>query len=61
MVPPEKFPGNWEDIPQAGINYCMLKKSFTPTEYGEAIAEYCNISEEQYPQKKSPFLEKQGL
>lgn len=33
---------------KAGINYCMLKKSFTPKEYGEAIAEYCDISEEQY-------------
>lgn len=22
MVLPEKFPGNWDDIPKAGINYC---------------------------------------
>ena len=22
MVLPKKFPGNWDDIPQAGINYC---------------------------------------
>ena len=22
MALPEKFPGNWDDIPKAGINYC---------------------------------------
>lgn len=33
---------------KAGVNYCMLKKSFTPKQYGEAIQEYCNMSEEQY-------------
>lgn len=29
---------------KAGVNYCMLKRSYTPKEYGEKIAEYCDIS-----------------
>ena len=35
---------------KAGINYCMLKKSYTPKQYGEAIANYCNMSETDYKQ-----------
>ena len=33
---------------KAGVNYCMLKKSYTPKEYGEKIAEYCDMSEAEY-------------
>jgi glycosyltransferase involved in cell wall biosynthesis len=35
---------------KAGVNYCMLKKDFTPKEYGEAIANYCFMREEDYRQ-----------
>ena len=35
---------------KAGVNYCMIKKSSTPKEYGEAIAEYCNMQESEYRQ-----------
>ena len=35
---------------KAGINYCMLKKDFTPKQYGEAIANFCNMSESEYRQ-----------
>jgi hypothetical protein len=33
---------------KAGVNYCMLKKSYTPKEYGEKIAEYCDMPETEY-------------
>lgn len=33
---------------KAGVNYCMLKKSYTPKQYGEAIAEYCDMPESEY-------------
>lgn len=33
---------------KAGVNYCMLKKSYTPKEYGEKIAEYCDMPESEY-------------
>lgn len=35
---------------KAGINYCMIKKSSTPKQYGEAIQEYCDMPEETYRQ-----------
>ena len=35
---------------KAGINYCMLKKSFTPKQYGEAITNFCDMSESDYHQ-----------
>jgi len=35
---------------KAGVNYCMLKKAFTPKQYGEAIQEYCNMDENTYRQ-----------
>jgi glycosyltransferase involved in cell wall biosynthesis len=35
---------------KAGINYCMIKKSSTPKQYGEAIANFCNMSEADYRQ-----------
>ena len=35
---------------KAGINYCMVKKSSTPKQYGEAIANFCNMSEADYRQ-----------
>lgn len=33
---------------KAGQNYCMLKNSFTPKEYGEAIEHYCDMSSMEY-------------
>ena len=33
---------------KAGINYCMLKKSYTPKQYAEKIAEYCDMPEADY-------------
>jgi glycosyltransferase involved in cell wall biosynthesis len=33
---------------KAGVNYCMLKKSYTPKQYGEAIAAYCDMPESEY-------------
>lgn len=35
---------------KSGVNYCMLKKSFTPREYGEAIVSYCEMPEKDYRQ-----------
>jgi len=35
---------------KAGINYCMIKKSSTPKEYGQAITNFCNMSEADYRQ-----------
>jgi glycosyltransferase involved in cell wall biosynthesis len=35
---------------KAGINYCMLKKSYTPKQYGEAITNFCDMSESDYHQ-----------
>jgi glycosyltransferase involved in cell wall biosynthesis len=35
---------------KAGVNYCMIKKSSTPKQYGEAIANFCNMSEADYRQ-----------
>lgn len=35
---------------KAGVHYCMLKKDFTPKQYGEAITNYCNMSEADYRQ-----------
>jgi glycosyltransferase involved in cell wall biosynthesis len=35
---------------KAGINYCMIKKSSTPKQYGEAITNFCNMSEADYRQ-----------
>lgn len=35
---------------KAGVNYCMLKKSYTPKQYAEKITEYCDISPESYKQ-----------
>jgi glycosyltransferase involved in cell wall biosynthesis len=35
---------------KAGINYCMIKKSSTPKQYGEAITNFCNMSETDYRQ-----------
>jgi glycosyltransferase involved in cell wall biosynthesis len=33
---------------KAGEHYCMLRKDFTPKQYGEAIANFCNMSEADY-------------
>jgi len=33
---------------KAGEHYCMLRKDFTPKQYGEAIANFCNMSESDY-------------
>lgn len=33
---------------KAGVNYCMLRRSYTPKEYGEAISEFCSMSEAEY-------------
>lgn len=38
---------------KAGVNYCMLKRSFTPKEYGEAIVNYCNIDPKTYKEIQS--------
>lgn len=35
---------------KAGVNYCMIKKSSTPKEYGQAITNFCNMSEADYRQ-----------
>ena len=35
---------------KAGVNYCMLKKSYTPKQYGETIANFCNMPEADYRQ-----------
>jgi len=35
---------------KAGINYCMIKKGSTPKEYGQAITNFCNMSEADYRQ-----------
>jgi hypothetical protein len=35
---------------KAGINYCMLRKDFTPKQYGEAITNFCNMPESDYRQ-----------
>ena len=35
---------------KAGVNYCMIKKGSTPKQYGEAIANYCAMSEADYRQ-----------
>jgi glycosyltransferase involved in cell wall biosynthesis len=35
---------------KAGTHYCMLKKDYTPKQYGEAIANFCNMPESQYKQ-----------
>ena len=35
---------------KAGINYCMIKKGSTPKQYGEAIANFCNMPEADYRQ-----------
>jgi len=35
---------------KAGVNYCMIKKGSTPKQYGEAIANFCNMSEDDYRQ-----------
>jgi glycosyltransferase involved in cell wall biosynthesis len=35
---------------KAGINYCMIKKGSTPKEYGQAIANFCDMSEADYRQ-----------
>ena len=35
---------------KAGINYCMIKKSSTPKQYGEAITNFCNMGEADYRQ-----------
>jgi glycosyltransferase involved in cell wall biosynthesis len=35
---------------KAGINYCMLKRSYTPRQYAEKITEYCDMSPEAYKQ-----------
>jgi glycosyltransferase involved in cell wall biosynthesis len=35
---------------KAGVNYCMIKKGSTPKEYGQAITNFCNMSEADYKQ-----------
>jgi glycosyltransferase involved in cell wall biosynthesis len=35
---------------KAGVNYCMLKRSYTPRQYAEKITEYCDMSPEAYKQ-----------
>ena len=38
---------------KSGVNYCMLKRDYTPKQYGEAIQEFCNISKSDYEQIQS--------
>ena len=33
-----------------GVHYCMLKKDYNPKQYGEAIANFCDMSEADYKQ-----------
>ena len=35
---------------KAGVNYCMIKKGSSPKEYGQAITNFCNMSEADYKQ-----------
>jgi glycosyltransferase involved in cell wall biosynthesis len=35
---------------KAGTHYCMLKKDYTPKQYGEAISNFCDMSEADYKQ-----------
>jgi glycosyltransferase involved in cell wall biosynthesis len=35
---------------KAGVNYCMLRKDYTPKQYGEAIANFCNMPWDDYKQ-----------